>query len=436
MSRKAGRGLLLLAALIVSACSRAEAPIPTPVFGASGAAAAPTAAFTQQSGDVTASGEIVPDQEATLAFSGAGRVKMAAVAVGDEVEAGALLIALDDAAAQAGVAAAAAQLFQAQAQLAALAAGPREQEIAAAQAQVDTARAQLAQVSEPSRAEEVAAAQAELTAARAASGQLYDGPRTEEEIAAKAALSNARAALQQAQTAYNQIRWRNDAGALPQSRQLQEATNNMEAAQARYDALFAGPDADAATAAQARVRQAEAALERLLTPGSDAQIAAAEAQVRAAQAQLDLLTAGVRDEAVAAAAAAVSTAEAQLQSAQAELANTQLTAPFSGTVTERTINQGEMSQPGVPVLTLADLSQMKVITTDLSERDVARVAIGQEASVYVEALNANLPGRVARIAPQADIIGGDVVYTVDVTLDEQPPALRWGMSADVSVRTE
>ncbi len=53
------------------------------------------------------------------------------------------------------------------------------------------------------------------------------------------------------------------------------------------------------------MQQAQAALDALLTPGSQNQIAEAEAQVRSAQAELELLIEGARDETIAAAAAAV-----------------------------------------------------------------------------------------------------------------------------------
>ena len=92
--------------------------------------------------------------------------------------------------------------------------------------------------------------------------------------------------------------------------------------------------------------------------------------------------------------------------------------------------------PGQVVLTLADLSQLQVETTDLSERDVTEVQLGHEARVYVEALNADVPGRVARISPLASTVGGDVVYTVVVDLDEQPEGLRLGMSVEVEIATE
>jgi len=87
-------------------------------------------------------------------------------------------------------------------------------------------------------------------------------------------------------------------------------------------------------------------------------------------------------------------------------------------------------------LTLADLRDLQVETTDLSEQDVDRVSVGQKATVYVEPLGMEIEGKVTRIASQASTLGGDVVYTVVVELDEQPPGLRWGMSVEVDVVTE
>jgi HlyD family secretion protein len=113
-----------------------------------------------------------------------------------------------------------------------------------------------------------------------------------------------------------------------------------------------------------------------------------------------------------------------------------LRAPGGGTITAVQIDAGETVMPGQVVLVLADLSLLRIETTDLSERDVGRVAVGQRANVYLEALGTEIQGRVMGIAPQATIIGGDVVYPVYVQLDEQPPGLRWGMSADVEIGTE
>ncbi len=430
------RQLMYVAAALVvlaglSGCNRQPEPEPTPA-----STPLPAIALNASSGSIRASANVEPARSADLGFPVIGRVAEIAVGVGEAVDEGSVLVALEQIAAQADLEQAQAALFEAEAALADLTGGPRAEEIAIAQAQVDVAQARLDQLAEAARPEAVEAAEAELTAAQSAYQQLFAGPTEGERIDTLAALANASAARQQAQSAYNEVSWQANVGMLPESRALQEATNNLEAAQARYDALFANPDAATVAAARARIEQAQAGLERLLSPGSANQVAEAAAQLRSAQAQLDLLTAGARDGDVAAAAVAVTQAEAAHTRAHAALNELTLRAPFTGAITSLEINPGEMVQPGEVVLTLADLTNLQVETTDLSERDVARVQVGQEVEVLVEALNETFPGRVIRISPQANVIGGDVVYAVVIAFEEQPSDLRWGMSADVEILTE
>ncbi|MCD6291285.1 MAG: efflux RND transporter periplasmic adaptor subunit [Anaerolineae bacterium] len=419
---------LLLALVLLIGCGQEPTPDSAPT-----ATPIPPIPLRTDGGVVKASATIVPALKADLGFPIAGWVGTIAVDVGDHVQANELLATLNNAAAKAAVVQAQARLQAAQAHLAELKAGPRPQEVAAARARLEVAQAQLAQLTESARPAEIEAAKAEVEAAQSALNHLFEGPSEVERIAAQAELANAEAALKQAQAAYDRVSWRNDVAMLPESLALQQATNNYKAAKARYDALFAKPSADVVAEARARLQKAKAALDRLEHPATAAQIAAAQAQVHMAQAELDLLVAGAQPAEIAAAEAAVAQAQAALQAAQADLANTELRAPFAGVITARYANPGELVQPAQRVLTLADLDSLRVETTDLSERDVARVAVGEKATVYVEALGAEVHGRVARIAPQANIVGGDVVYTVIVSLDEKPEGLRWGMSADVEI---
>ncbi len=221
--------------------------------------------------------------------------------------------------------------------------------------------------------------------------------------------------------------------------QLAQAQAGLLAAQANLSGLQAGPQPEQVAAAQARLDGARAhldqlTLDRLLTPATASQLAEAQALVNSAQADLDLLSAEVRPSAIAAAEAVIAQANAGVQAAQTALDNTALTAPFAGTVTALDIAPGEMALPGQPVVTLADLSQLQVETTDLSERDLGRVAVGTPVVVFVDALNREIAGTVARIALQSATAGGDVVYPLVIELDEQPAELRWGMSVDVEVR--
>lgn len=130
------------------------------------------------------------------------------------------------------------------------------------------------------------------------------------------------------------------------------------------------------------------------------------------------------------------TVQKSLETARAELAQTELAAPFVATVVSVEVQPGEFVNPGQVVLVLAKLDELQVETTDLSELNVTAVETGQPASVFVEALGQDLPGEVIAISPISETIGGDVVFKVTIKLDEQPEALLWGMSADVEISVE
>jgi multidrug efflux pump subunit AcrA (membrane-fusion protein) len=125
-----------------------------------------------------------------------------------------------------------------------------------------------------------------------------------------------------------------------------------------------------------------------------------------------------------------------LEVAKASFAQSTIYAPFDATVVDVNVQLGEMAQTGKTVITLADLAHMKIETTDLSERDVASVRAGQTVNVYVEALDVTVTGKVTKISPKSETVGGDVVFPVTVELDKQPEGLLWGMTAEVEIQTK
>lgn len=129
-------------------------------------------------------------------------------------------------------------------------------------------------------------------------------------------------------------------------------------------------------------------------------------------------------------------AYAALETAQYMLAQATLTAPFDGTVISVKVIPGEMVQVDQVVITIAALDSLQIITTDLSERDIPRLKVGQRVDVYIEALDTTVNGKVIRISPIAEIVGGDVVYPVTIELENQPVGLLWGMSAEVEIQTK
>jgi RND family efflux transporter MFP subunit len=131
--------------------------------------------------------------------------------------------------------------------------------------------------------------------------------------------------------------------------------------------------------------------------------------------------------------ARVQQAQAALEVAQAILAQTTLVAPHEATVVSVNVVPGEYVEQNQVVLTLATLNTLQIETTDLSERDITKVKIGDPANILVEALNADIAGKVISISPIANTLGGDVIYTVTLSLAEQPEGLLWGMTAEVMI---
>ena len=131
----------------------------------------------------------------------------------------------------------------------------------------------------------------------------------------------------------------------------------------------------------------------------------------------------------------VQRAQASVAIAQARLGQATLAAPFDGTVTSLHVVPGEFVSTNQAVLTLATLNALQVETTDLSERDLPNVHVGDTANIFVEALSQNIGGKVIRISPIADRVGGDIVFKVTVALDTQPESLLWGMTAEVEIQS-
>ena len=169
----------------------------------------------------------------------------------------------------------------------------------------------------------------------------------------------------------------------------------------------------------------------------EARVREAEANLAAAQSQVRYVKRlGVDQAHIESTEADAARAQALLDSAKAVLARqSTLAAPFDGTIVSVDIAPAEIVVPGSPVIVLGDLSSYKIETTDLSERDVTRVQVGQPATVFIEALGEEFPGKVTDIARSSTTLGGDVVFKVTIELNEQPEGLLWGMSADVKIET-
>ncbi len=419
--------LALLGVLIVAAgCSG----------GPPSSSAQPTATpqAVRASGKVVADGVVVPVLEASLSMPVGGIVQELLVSEGDTVVRGQPLLRLQQGRLEAAVAQAEAGVARAQAQLDEFKAGPRAGELLSAQAAIDAAAGQVEKTKAGAKPEDIAAAQAAVDVARASLQQVREGATQQQVIAANAELANAQAAVRLAQAAYDRVAGEPDIGRRPESLELEQATNNFNAAKARLDDLKRGARAGDLAAAQARIRQAEAQLASINAPARAADLATAEAELRRAQAQLDLLRAGARPETISAAEANLASAQAALQEARAALSETELKAPFAGTVAEIAPVAGEQVGAGAVVIRLADLSAWQIETDDLTELDVVKVKVGAPVSLTFDALSGvQLAGRVLKIKPIGAEKQGDMTYTVVIRPDKHEDRLHWNMTATATI---
>ncbi len=197
------------------------------------------------------------------------------------------------------------------------------------------------------------------------------------------------------------------------------ALTALSAAQKAYDKALANLNYLTGMPSQLDVDQAEANLQ------------AAKAEVVNAQQAFDRVKNGPDPETMALAQARVSNAESQLLASQTALDEMEIKAPFDGSIGRLNVHPGDWVTPGQLIVAMVDLKTLQVETTDLSERDVVKIKVGQPVKVFVKALAVDVNGAVSQIAPMADTLGGDVVYQTIITLDSSPDGLLPGMSVDV-----
>ena len=205
-------------------------------------------------------------------------------------------------------------------------------------------------------------------------------------------------------------------------------------------------------AAEARARDAEQQLTRKrglhdagLLPALDFETARAaaenaRAQVASARAAVDRAR-----HAQDAATRRVAQARAQQRRAGDVLSKTSIVSPIDGIVSRLRVREGEMvvigiqNQPGTTLMTISDLEAINA-ELKVAEADVLRVAIGQPATVTLEAMSGKrFDGRVVEIGASALPVAGTGAaareFKVVVRLDKPDAGLRPGLTCDAEVVT-
>jgi len=239
--------------------------------------------------------------------------------------------------------------------------------------------------------------------------------------------------------------------------QVNQAQANFAASQARLDKLRTGSrpeeklkDRAAVLQAEANLKNAEAEYQRtesLFRSGVSskaeydralAQRDSAAAMVQSARQASAMTDIGPRKEEIRAAEAEVQQMKAALDYANTQLAATEIKAPVSGTVLERTVEPGEMVSPSAfggsgartSVVDLADLTDLQV-ELDISQSEFARLKMSQRAEIIPDAYpNLRFAGFIEEIAPEANRAKSTV--QVKVKVENPNEQLRPEMNARVN----
>jgi HlyD family secretion protein len=129
-------------------------------------------------------------------------------------------------------------------------------------------------------------------------------------------------------------------------------------------------------------------------------------------------------------------AKLELANARLELAKAAIVAPFDGIAAEVTINEGQelsamtYANPAVHLIDPSEIEMSGVI----DEIDIAKVKLGQEADIILDALpGKEVKGKVTFISQAGTVQAGVVSYKTTITIEHPDKELRDGMSATAEI---
>jgi HlyD family secretion protein len=162
-----------------------------------------------------------------------------------------------------------------------------------------------------------------------------------------------------------------------------------------------------------------------------------KAALDAAKAALDLKKSGPRDIDLAPLRASIMDAQAAFNQANANLQKAQILAPVDGVISEIIPSLGEQVTALNPAIRMVGLSQYDIEVL-LPEADVAKVSVGQTATITLDAFgdSVEFKGAVVSIEPDQTVVQDAVYYKARVQLENRDDVqFKPGMTANVTILT-
>lgn len=131
--------------------------------------------------------------------------------------------------------------------------------------------------------------------------------------------------------------------------------------------------------------------------------------------------------------ARVESAKQMKNEIMAQFSYTTLRAPFSGTITNTFVKEGDMANPGMPLLTIETPGQTE-ITAFIAESDIHAVHEGMPVDIHVKNNSKHLKGKVREVSLSAKNTGGQ--YLIKITPESTPKDVLPGMFVQVTFNEE
>ncbi len=155
----------------------------------------------------------------------------------------------------------------------------------------------------------------------------------------------------------------------------------------------------------------------------------AESQLRSTRLQVETNRPGGSDFVLA--QTALEQAQANLRAAQAKLEQTVIHAPVDGVLIARSVEPGNVVQPGKELMALAPAGETQIVV-QIDERQLARLALGQKALGSADAFpRERFAAELVYINPGVDPLRGSV--EVKLRVPNPPAYLRQDMTVSVDI---
>lgn len=109
----------------------------------------------------------------------------------------------------------------------------------------------------------------------------------------------------------------------------------------------------------------------------------------------------------------------------------QLTAPFSGIVSQKMMDAGSMASPGMPILTIEQAGVLQV-SASVPENNIQQLQLGSNATVQIQSADKTFQSTISQINPSSQFTGGQFIVKIKIPESAQK-GLYAGMYANIAI---